>query len=323
MKKIYAVLIISALIFTDLYSQNLSFEQTQSDTINFSLEIGNNKILVLMNLYPLEVGNVWVYMDTSWWPTIQVSRVLIEVLGDSVAPNGKLYFHLKEGSDHFLERIDSTEGILYRYFEHPNLPEDEYIIADLLAEMGDTILVFDPNNPNIKTYLFVSKIDTFYKWGLTKFRKEFCRFSWSYSMYRIFSFTNDIGLDFSYWGLQGTQMSLKRRIKGCIISGIVYGDPSPVDEETQKAPLEFTLLQNYPNPFNPATTINFEIPEREFVTLKVYDILGREFATLVDEEKPAGSYEVQFSASGLTSGIYFYQFQAGNYSETKKMILLK
>ena len=94
--------------------------------------------------------------------------------------------------------------------------------------------------------------------------------------------------------------------------------------------LFFNLSQNYPNPFNPATTITYVIPQTGFVTIKVYDILGREVSTLVNEEKPAGSYEVQFFASGLTSGIYFYQLKvhpanggAGDYTETKKMILLK
>ncbi len=89
-------------------------------------------------------------------------------------------------------------------------------------------------------------------------------------------------------------------------------------------------MQNYPNPFNPSTKIRYTVPsvtlsgvEGSFVTLKVYDILGTEIATIVNEEKPAGSYEVNFNAAGLSSGIYFYTLQAGNYVETKKMILLK
>lgn len=89
----------------------------------------------------------------------------------------------------------------------------------------------------------------------------------------------------------------------------------------------YKLNQNYPNPFNPVSTISYQIPQTEFVSLKVYDILGREVATLVNEEKPVGSYEVQFNShSGnvrnLTSGIYFYQLKAGEYTETKKMILI-
>jgi photosystem II stability/assembly factor-like uncharacterized protein len=88
-------------------------------------------------------------------------------------------------------------------------------------------------------------------------------------------------------------------------------------------PVEFYLEQNYPNPFNPVTTIKYQIPESEKVTLNVYDVLGNEIARLVNEEKPAGSYEVEFDASGLTSGIYFYQLRTGNFVETKKMILMK
>jgi len=85
----------------------------------------------------------------------------------------------------------------------------------------------------------------------------------------------------------------------------------------------YILTQNYPNPFNPSTTIEYQLPEMSFVTIKVYDILGREVATLVNEEKPMGSYEVQFISNGLTSGIYFYQLKAGDFVETKKMILLR
>ncbi len=93
------------------------------------------------------------------------------------------------------------------------------------------------------------------------------------------------------------------------------------EEETEL--LDFMLEQNYPNPFNPTTTIKYQIPELSFVTLRVYDVLGNEIATLVNEEKPAGSYELDFSGSELTSGIYFYTLRTGDFVETKKMILLK
>jgi hypothetical protein len=90
----------------------------------------------------------------------------------------------------------------------------------------------------------------------------------------------------------------------------------------------FILSQNYPNPFNPSTSIQYAIASRQFVTLKVYDVLGKEIATLVNEEKPAGNYEVDFNVvqeffSATASGVYFYQFKAGEYIETKKMILMK
>ena len=85
----------------------------------------------------------------------------------------------------------------------------------------------------------------------------------------------------------------------------------------------FSLNQNYPNPFNPSTKISYQIPERSFITIKVYSILGKEVRTLVEEEQPAGNYEVEFDAPNLRSGIYFYQLKAGGFVETKKMILLR
>ena len=88
-------------------------------------------------------------------------------------------------------------------------------------------------------------------------------------------------------------------------------------------PTKYELTQNFPNPFNPITKINYEIPELSFVTLKVYDVLGNEVTILVSEEKPVGRYEAEFNAITLPSGIYFYQLQAGNFIETKKMILMK
>ena len=95
------------------------------------------------------------------------------------------------------------------------------------------------------------------------------------------------------------------------------------DEGYLLTPKEYNLAQNYPNPFNPTTTIRYSVPKNSLVTLKVYDILGNEVTTLVNEEKTIGTYEVQFDASGLASGIYFYQLKADNYSNTKKLILMK
>ena len=87
---------------------------------------------------------------------------------------------------------------------------------------------------------------------------------------------------------------------------------------------EFVLHQNYPNPFNPSTSIQYYVPELSFVTLKVYDVLGNEIETLVNEEKSVGNYKAEFlGISGAASGIYFYQLKAGNYIKTKKMVLLK
>ncbi len=104
-----------------------------------------------------------------------------------------------------------------------------------------------------------------------------------------------------------------------IISSVITGifEPSPA------APSNFALSQNYPNPFNPSTVISFDIPKQSIVKLVVYDILGRSIKTLVDEMKSPGNYKVRFDASMLTSGVYFYRITAGNFTDSKKLLLIK
>ena len=114
---------------------------------------------------------------------------------------------------------------------------------------------------------------------------------------------------------------------------ILYSVTVSVDDNLQSLPEEFKLSQNYPNPFNPTTSIQYAVSSSQFVSLMVYDVLGNEIVTLVDEEKSAGSYVVEFSAKGgsasggdassLPSGVYFYRLQAGNFVEYKKMVLIK
>jgi hypothetical protein len=99
---------------------------------------------------------------------------------------------------------------------------------------------------------------------------------------------------------------------------------SGIDEDlVGLRPEAFALYANYPNPFNPSTKIRYAISQTAFTSLKVYSILGEEVATLINEEKTPGVYEVNFDATNLTSGTYLYKLQAGNYTETKKMVILK
>jgi hypothetical protein len=99
---------------------------------------------------------------------------------------------------------------------------------------------------------------------------------------------------------------------------------TPLSVAEQKSlPREFAMSQNYPNPFNPSTTIKFELPKSSMVRLSVYDILGREVSVLVNERRDAGVHEVKFDASGLSSGVYFYRMQAGDFVQSKSLIVLK
>jgi hypothetical protein len=95
------------------------------------------------------------------------------------------------------------------------------------------------------------------------------------------------------------------------------------EEQIDEIPTEFLISQNYPNPFNPSTKLSYSITQSSLVTLKVFDVLGSESETLVNEEKTVGNYELNWNAANLPSGVYFYRLQAGEYTSVKKMILLK
>ncbi len=101
------------------------------------------------------------------------------------------------------------------------------------------------------------------------------------------------------------------------------GEITNVEENEKIIPSTFELFQNYPNPFNPTTVINYQLPTNSTVTLKVYDLLGSEVATLVNEVKNRGNYSVAFNSSNLSTGVYFYRLETETFSMTKKMIVMK
>jgi len=154
-------------------------------------------------------------------------------------------------------------------------------------------------------------------------------------------FGNNVGTFANLQTSAVSAISLNGISGGVITSSLIYGTNIFVGTETggvfraslsglttgvnegNELPNKFNLSQNYPNPFNPSTTISFNLPSKSFVSLKVFDALGREVSILVSKELTAGSYSQQWNAENLPSGVYFYRLQAGNYSETRKLILLK
>jgi hypothetical protein len=113
-------------------------------------------------------------------------------------------------------------------------------------------------------------------------------------------------------------------LNGTIIRTTNGGGTVSVKEINSKTiPNDYILYQNYPNPFNPTTTINFSVPKQSNITIKIYDALGRELNTLINGEKSAGNYSIEFNSSNLPSGIYFYRLKTAEFMQTKKMILLK
>ncbi|MBU2445511.1 MAG: T9SS type A sorting domain-containing protein [Bacteroidetes bacterium] len=148
----------------------------------------------------------------------------------------------------------------------------------------------------------------------------------------VFRSTNNGGS----WTRESTGLT-DTRVQALVVSGLnpfagTYGsgvwrrplsEITGIEDGRNNLPTSFSLQQNYPNPFNPTTKISFSIPEQSFVTLKVFDILGREVKTLVNELKHPGEYEIEFSANDLSSGVYIYKIQAGSFRDTKKMLLIR
>jgi len=119
--------------------------------------------------------------------------------------------------------------------------------------------------------------------------------------------------------LTGTAVGDWGRILRTTNGGVSFVEEEAIDE----IPTNYNLNQNYPNPFNPSTKIRYSVPQSSNVVIKVFDILGSEIETLVNEEKTVGTYELTWYAESLPSGIYFYRLQAGSFIETKKMVLIK
>jgi hypothetical protein len=282
----------------------------------------------ILSYYPLAVGNKWVYDYWGWWADTTwhgFSGITYrEVIGDTVMANGKFYYKIYDPTTFnyppiLFERIDSSSGKVFRFDNTVGLPNDEYLIDDLFAEVGDSVWSSRHQYQDYFPFVCVGE-GSFNKWGIQGSRKIFRILDLTGYTY---SLSQGVGIDSIYDTFDFGENFVT--LKGCMIDGIVYGDTTTVGVDDEENPIasEFKLEQNYPNPFNPSTTIQYAIGSRQFVSLNVYDVLGNEIATLVNEEKPAGEYEVEFLATGMTSGVYFFQLKAGSFIQTKKMILLK
>ena len=282
----------------------------------------------VFDYYPLNIGNKWVFNFTNIeylpFPFYTTDVFKREIVNSVIKENNKLYYQIDQkflSSDlitTFYERIDSGTGKIFRYEE--SSPDSEVIIDDLLGEPGDSLMVnrFEPYFTGIPTIF--DQVEAYSEFGLTS-----TKITYTYSGLLIakYSLVNKVGLEHILLGYDFASDIYD--MKGFSINGIVYGDTtlSDVEPNPQNLPSNFELFQNYPNPFNPITKIRWQSPVSAYQTLKVYDVLGNEIAKLADEYRVAGNYEVEFDASQFASGVYYYQLLAGDFVDTKKMILLK
>ena len=283
--------------------------------------------------YPLHVSDIWIYDEyasSTIPPYNNIHRVWsLEIMKDTLMPNNEIYKAIQHtyydnplGNFSRYERIDTNGLKIYQYDPEIDSTNFEILKLDLSIEFYGTL-----SNPYC-TATF-GEIDTTTCFGITdEYRGYFfiCGL-----FYPDFYYLKGLGL-FRYAWYADFVQSISH-IRGCVVNGILYGDTTVVSvDDKEPIPQNYYLFQNYPNPFNPSTKIKFTIPlsplpggdgRGGLVTVKVYDVLGNEIATLVNEEKQPGTYEVEFDRSGLPSGLYFYRLKADSFIETKKMILLK
>ncbi|MCK9424822.1 MAG: T9SS type A sorting domain-containing protein [Ignavibacteriaceae bacterium] len=283
----------------------------------------------LLNYCPLQTGNYWEYQ--SYWeqmpfPPTDSSTTSIEVLGDTLLENGQFYkiMLVKDISPNKyqykrFERIDSLTGCVYRYINDTTL-NHEYMCDSLFAQAGDTIYSSHNRVTSSGTYLTQCLSVTNYSvFGIPTQLKTFQDQSFiPGSTYTLAKGFGELYGSVCEMGCGFTDLVYAK------IDGKEYGKKiTSINSDEKFSPNLFTLYQNYPNPFNPNTTINYQIPTTCFVSLKVYDVLGNEVAVLVNEEKQAGNYNIDFNGSNLASGIYYYTLRADNFVQNRKMILLK
>lgn len=271
------------------------------------------------DFFPLEVGNVWVYRTTyQFFPPTERKVVVTK---DTVINSHRYFFRTNSYGFNWV-RFDTTSGNILIYAPNngcSSYPND-VIYDSLPSSIGDVVYcpymaiytheLIDTASQNI---FGASNIPTreFKLDGLTYGKRTYMK---------------GFGETYSCGGEPPPCQSFTT-LKGCVINGVVYGDTllTNLQNITETLPEEFSLMQNFPNPFNPSTTISFDIPQTALVKLTVYDALGREVATLVNENLTAGVYQYQFSTHNyqLPSGVYFYRLEAGEFVESKRMIILK
>ncbi|MFZ4590731.1 MAG: T9SS type A sorting domain-containing protein [Ignavibacteria bacterium] len=291
--------------------------------IVFILMIQNN-VYSQMN-FPLQVGNKFVYFceQSSTYPgggNTSYYKSSVRVLKDSIFNNHKYFFmnaYPNQGYNIWV-RFDTLSKSILKYDSANTCPY--YYKEKLIDSLG--MLSGTANSCSGDNFNWM-RIDTIYnKIGMTK---AFWRFLVP-TQYLI-NYNSNFGIISyeSHMSMGAYSSNLNANMTGCFINGIKYGDTATtyINTISTNIPKEFKLSQNYPNPFNPMTKVKFSIVKAGDVKIVVYDVMGREVQTLLNERLNAGTYEVKFDGSGLTSGVYFYRLTTAGFAETKRMLLIK
>ncbi len=282
-------------------------------TNSYSLDTAASKY------YPLAIGNTWTY---SHFATNGPAYRYREKITGTIVTNGHLYYIFTYYRIGFSEtvsyrRIDSVKNNVLIYSSNSGCQwlQNEETADSLCGRKGDSSLV---------GCVYYYRADTITK-SLFGIPRKTKKYSWSnyFEAGTTRELTREFGFTYEY-SFAHTNQTYNSLI-GCVINGVMYGDTSLVGINiiSTEIPGQFSLSQNYPNPFNPITHFGFRIAKSGLVKLTIYDALGTEVHVLVNQQLQPGTYEADWDASAYSSGVYYYRLDGGNYTETKKMILIK
>lgn len=293
---------------------------------------------------PLQTGNIWVYQCTTNGSMCGgcSGKVRIVLTGDTLV-NGKIYKKSQSTSSTvsgacqicgaiglitlFNTRFDSQNGNVYQLSSNGcQYSAGEMMIDSFKARLGDTVRM-NCMPPNQWQHYICTDTNNAAVLGTNRQARFFNNAGFEGGHYR--KYAKGIGL-YHAWsqGLDGGTFVCTRQmiLLGCVINGITYGDTSMlvgINQISTEIPFNYSVSQNYPNPFNPNTKIQFALPEAVYTKIVIYDLLGKEIETIVNEQLNAGTFVAEWNASDYPSGVYYYKFTAGDYTETKKMVLMK
>jgi len=287
----------------------------------------------IVKYLPLKIGNVWVYNWVSLFGTTQVDQGQVRIaVTSTVQSNGHNYYNLEQTgtpcacaqptNSPFLYqlnnpiRIDSSTGNVFwksstncgwhfgeSLFDSLKMEADTTVSTNCFLVShydSDPIVLFGSNYPSTYVGMNIMTYGTFRR------------------------YVKGFGLATSHQN-GSNSTSCTYSLAGCVLNGVVYGDTTitgiyPIFSEIPKV---YALSQNYPNPFNPVTIINYQLPVSNHVKLAIYDVMGREIAVLVNEHLNPGTYEAEWDGTNYPSGVYFYKLITAEYTETRKMVLVK
>jgi hypothetical protein len=273
---------------------------------------------------PLAVGNKWVFYHYWWNPNPGYCFTSARITKDTVL-NGKHYFYL-DGIDFLNQwiRFDTLTGNLYKPGGNGScIHPYEELLDSLASKVTDTFYHCTKQSSDGRRCFDTAN---FTMNGIQYKAKRFWDVSALESTERRF------GRNLGFVGASvGDYYAHHYELRGCVINGIVIGDtsvPLGLIPISINVPESFSLYQNYPNPFNPSTKIKFDVTadgkgQKADVKLVVYDILGKEIASLVNQQLNPGTYEAEWEGSNYPSGVYFYKLTASNFTETKRMVMMK